>query len=150
MSSATVPVDSTSYRSPLGRRRKMADMDRRRILQGALGMGALGALASPRAALAGEGNHAYRWDLINVLSGCIEAGGHASSKARDGARITVTGSGSFRDNPGNAQDVTGGGTWDITPGTAPPARTRPHEVKSLISFQLPPRGNVGRRAKHGR
>ena len=121
----------------------MPDMDRRRILQGALGVGALGTLAGPRAALAGEGNHAYRWDLINVLSGCIEAGGHASSKARDGARITVTGSGTFRDNPGKAQDVTGGGTWDITPGTATPAGSGTYEVTRFISFDLPPGGNVG-------
>src|SRR5439155_22328993 len=92
-------------RRRLGRRRKMADMDRRRILQGALGMGALGTLAGPRAALAGEGNHAYRWDIVNNLGPCTEPGGKASSKSRDGARITVTGSGTFRDNPGNSQDV---------------------------------------------
>ena len=121
----------------------MADMDRRRILQGALGMGALGTLAGPRAALAGQGNHAYRWDLINVLSGCIEAGGHASSKSRDGARITVTGSGTFRDNPGNPQDVTGGGEWQITPGSATPAGSGTYEVTRFISFDLPPGGNVG-------
>jgi len=121
----------------------MPDMDRRRILQGALGVGVLGTLAGPRAALAGQGNHEYRWDIINVLSGCIEAGGHASSKSRDGARITVTGSGTFRDNPGNPQDVTGGGEWEITAGSATPAGSGTYEVTRFISFDLPPGGNVG-------
>ena len=116
----------------------MPDMDRRRILQGALGVGALGTLAGPRAALAGQGNHEYRWDIINNQGACAEAGGHASSKSRDGARITVTGSGTFRDNPGNPQDVTGGGHWTITAGTATPAGEGDYEVTRFISFDLPP------------
>lgn len=116
----------------------MTDMDRRRILQGALGVGALGALAGPSVALAGAGSHEYRWDIVNVFGGCDEAGGRGSSKARDGARITVSGSGTFRDNPGNPQDVTGGGDWEITAGTATPAGKGTYEVTRFISFDLPP------------
>ncbi len=122
----------------------MTDMDRRRILQGALGVGALGALAGPRATLAGQGNHEYRWDLVNNLGPCTEPGGHASSKSRDGARITMTGSGTFRDNPGNPQDVTGGGHWAITAGTATPAGEGDYEVTRFISFDLPPGANPPR------
>lgn len=116
----------------------MTDVDRRRILQGALGLGVLGTLGGPRPVLAGAGNALYSWDIINVLGACQEAGGRASSKSRDGARITVTGSGTFRDNPGHPQDVTGGGEWTITAGTATPAGSGTYEVTRFISFDLPP------------
>jgi len=127
----------------------MADMDRRRILQGALGVGVLGTLVGPRAALAGQGNHAYRWDLINVLSGCIEAGGHASSKARDGARITVTGAGGFLGPVAvDALARQGARVQAIIgppgePARIPPAGSGTYEVTRFISFDLPPGGNVG-------
>lgn len=116
----------------------MSVVDRRRILKSAVGLGVLGAVGRIPVVRAGGSNAEYRWDIVNVFGGCIEAGGHASSKSRDGARITVTGSGTFRDNPGNSQDVTGGGEWTITAGTATPAGSGTYEVTRFISFDLPP------------
>src|SRR2546427_5986603 len=62
---------------------------------------------------ASASNHHMRWDLISIDfgTGTASAGGVASARANDGAKITLTGSGAYRSNPGNAQDVTGGGTW---------------------------------------
>jgi len=51
-----------------------------------------------------------RWDLTNITGG-ISAGGKASALARDGSKITVTGSGTFR-AAGKSQDVGGGGNWE--------------------------------------
>src|SRR5713226_5123873 len=58
-------------------------------------------------------NHHMRWDIISVNfgTGTLSAGGVASARANDNSKITLTGSGTFRSNPGNPQDVTGGGTW---------------------------------------
>lgn len=119
----------------------MTDVDRRRILQGAMGLGVLGTLAGARAALAGDGNALYSWDIVNLgFPGplCAEEGGQASSKSLDGARITVTGSGTFRDGPGHSQNVTGGGTWVITPGTTTPGGIGTFEVVHFIDFVLAP------------
>jgi hypothetical protein len=112
-------------------------MTSRRLLQGAMALVVLGPLAGPQAVLAGD-NALYSWDIVNVLGGCVAAGGEASSKSLDNARITVTGSGTFRDNPGNSQSVTGGGEWTITPGTATPAGSGTYEVTRFISFDLAP------------
>jgi len=58
-------------------------------------------------------NTKMRWDIINVdfATGTISAGGQASARANDNSRITLTGSGTFRSNPGKPQAVKGGGTW---------------------------------------
>src|SRR2546426_9868909 len=61
---------------------------------------------------ASASNHHMRWDIISVDfgTGTVSAGGVASARANlDLSKITLTGSGTYRSNPGNAQDVTGGG-----------------------------------------
>lgn len=90
---------------------------RRQVLKGAAAAGALAALGAPLAAVADderrEGRR-VRWDLINVAGACVAPGGHASAKANDGSRITLTGSGTFpfvRNK--SRKDVTGGGTWTV-------------------------------------
>src|SRR5206468_7551863 len=63
---------------------------------------------------ASASNHAMRWDIIDVnfATGTVSAGGVASSRANlDLSTITLSGSGTYRSNPGNPRDVTGGGTW---------------------------------------
>ena len=96
---------------------------RRRILAGAAAVGVVGALGASASASAdeGEGEGRIRWDIVNLfpLSSCVRGGGHASSFAQDGAKITITGSGTFPDVRNRCTGgVTGGGTWSITPGTA--------------------------------
>lgn len=117
-------------------------MDRRQVLQGAVGLGVAGMLLGPRAARAGSDTSAlYRWDISNIGLPpplCAEAGGEASSRSLDGARITVTGSGTFRDSPGHSQAVTGGGTWVITPGASTPGGSGTYEVVHFIDFVLAP------------
>lgn len=119
----------------------MTHFDRRQVLKGALGLGAAGVLIGPEAVFAGGDNALYRWDLVNVGFPpplCAEEGGEASSRARDGARITLTGSGTFRDNAGKSQNLTGGGTWTIAPGTATPGGSGTYEVVRFVSFELAP------------
>src|SRR3989454_12854926 len=63
---------------------------------------------------ASASNHHMRWDIISVDfgTGTVSAGGVASARANlDLSKITLTGSGTYRSNPGNSQHVTGGGTW---------------------------------------
>ncbi|MGH2451371.1 MAG: hypothetical protein ACRDGE_08905 [Candidatus Limnocylindria bacterium] len=116
----------------------MTQMDRREVLKGAVGLGVAGVLLGRSAALAGGTNARYRWDIVNVLGGCTEEGGEASSKSLDGARITVTGSGTFRDGPGHSQNVTGGGTYLITAGTSTPASSGTYKVVRFVGFVLAP------------
>jgi hypothetical protein len=101
----------------------MADpqITRRDVLKGAAAVGVLGALGAPALAFAQDGAEVrIRWDLPNIFTPCPEAGGHASARAVDGARITLTGSGTFPNVRNRCRrDVTGGGTWEITPGSAP-------------------------------
>lgn len=120
-----------------------SQMDRRQVLKGAVGLGVAGAVLGPAAAaaFAGGDNGLYRWDIVNLgFPGplCAEEGGQASSKALDGARITVRGSGTFRDGPGNSQNVTGGGDYVITAGTATPAEAGTYEVDRFVGFVLAP------------
>jgi hypothetical protein len=49
--------------------------------------------------------------------------------------ITLTGSGTFRSNPGHPQDVTGGGTW-TTVGAGAGSGT--YKVTGFVSFVLAP------------
>lgn len=120
-----------------------SQMDRRQVLKGAVGLGVAGAVLGPAAAaaFAGGDNGLYRWDIVNLgFPGplCAEEGGWASSKALDGARISVSGSGTFRDGPGNSQNVTGGGDYVITAGTATPAQAGTYEVDRFVGFVLAP------------
>jgi hypothetical protein len=119
----------------------MARMDRRHVLKGAAGLGIAGALYGPAAALAGDGDgKRYRWDIINVGFPpplCAEAGGQASSKALDGSRITLTGSGTFVDGRTCSRKVTGGGNWTVV-GSAPTPGSGTYKVTHFISFDLAP------------
>jgi hypothetical protein len=93
---------------------------------------------------AGSSNHLYQWDIIH-LSGpppvtSTLPGGNASACAASSCdnMITLTGSGTFRANPGRSQDVTGGGTW-TTAGFAAGHGT--YQVTGFVSFVLAP-GNL--------
>src|SRR3989442_1781665 len=115
---------------------------------------------------ASASNHHMRWDIvsINFATGTVSAGGIASARANlDLSKITLTGSGTFRSNPGNPQDVTGGGTWqtfDASGGWTgrgrftggrlgglplPPGPLPPHHEK----IRAPPRGQRPARALRG-
>ncbi len=89
---------------------------------------------------ASASNHHMRWDIItvNFATGTASAGGVASARANlDLSKITLTGSGTFRSNPGNPQDVTGGGTWqtfDASGSTGSGSYT----VTGLVSFTVAP------------
>lgn len=99
---------------------------------------------------ASASNHHMRWDIISVdfSTGTLSAGGIASAQANDGSRITLTGSGTFRSNPGNPQDVTGGGTWQ----TAANERSGTYQVTEFVRFEVAPgtpplpNDNIGNRA----
>ena len=73
-------------------------LSRRQLLKGAGAVGVLGALGIPTAVFAEDGK--VRWDIINVDfgTGTLSAGGHASARANDGSKITLTGSGTFRES----------------------------------------------------
>ncbi len=102
------------------------------------------ALLVPAGASAGSSSHLYRWDIIH-LSGpppvtTTLPGGAASACAASSCAnmITLTGSGTFRSNPGGPQDVTGGGTW-TTAGFGAGSGT--YKVTGFVSFVLAP-GNL--------
>ena len=94
---------------------------------------------SPSAS-ASASNHHMRWDIIDVdfATGTLSAGGVASASANDGSKITLTGSGTFRSNPGNPQDVTGGGTWQTFDPVGGPTGNGKYTVTGLVSFTLAP------------
>lgn len=135
-------MDKLDHRKPL-EEGGAAQINRRQVLKGAVGLSIAGVLFGPGAAAAGRNNARYRWDIVNLgFPGplCAEEGGQASSRSLDGARISVTGSGTFRDNGGigHPQNVTGGGTYTITAGAATPAQAGTFEVVHFVSFDLAP------------
>jgi hypothetical protein len=75
-----------------------------------------------------------RWDIVSIDfgTGTASAGGVASAFANDGSEITLTGSGTFRSNPGKSQAVTGGGTWETSTGSGT------YEVAGFVSYVLAP------------
>src|SRR2546425_11501861 len=80
---------------------------------------------------ASASNHHMRWDIISVnfATLTLSAGGVASARANlDLSKITLTGSGTFRSNPGNPQDVTSGG----------PTGSGSYTVTGFVSFILAP------------
>ena len=83
---------------------------------------------------ASASNHHMRWDILSVNFGTrtASAGGIASAQANDGSEITLTGSGTFRSNPGNPQDVTGGGTWQTSTGSGT------YQVTEFVRFEVAP------------
>jgi hypothetical protein len=86
------------------------------------------------ATAAGSQNALMRWDLVSIDfgTGTVSAGGVASAFANDGSEITLTGSGTFRSNPGKSQAVTGGGTWETSTGSGT------YEVTGFVSYVLAP------------
>ena len=90
---------------------------------------------------ASASNHHMRWDIISVnfATGTASAGGVASARANlDLSTITLTGSGTFRSNPGNAQDVTGGGTWQTFDASGGSTGSGSYAVTGLVSFTVAP------------
>jgi uncharacterized protein YfaQ (DUF2300 family) len=89
---------------------------------------------------ASASNHHMRWDIINVnfATGTLSAGGVASARANDGSKITLTGSGTFRSNPGNPQDVAGGGTWETFNAAGTSTGSGTYTVTEFVSFVLAP------------
>ena len=90
---------------------------------------------------ASASNHHMRWDIIDVdfATGTLSAGGVASARANlDLSKITLTGSGTFRSNPGNPQDVTGGGTWQTFDASGGSTGSGSYTVTGLVSFTLAP------------
>ncbi len=92
-------------------------------------------------ASAGPSNDLYRWDIIHLSTlpppTTTLPGGLASACAAPSCanKITLTGSGTFRSNPGKPQDVTGGGTWTVV-GAGAGSGT--YEVTGFVSHVLAP------------
>lgn len=101
------------------------------------------ALAITGGAVGGSSNNnnsKIRWDIVSIdfVAGTIDAGGTASALAADGSKITMTGSGTFRSNPGKPQSVTGGGTWTtFAPGGAV-AGSGTYAVTGFIDWEVAP------------
>jgi hypothetical protein len=115
-------------------------MKKRVILVGLLTGIAAFALAVAGGAVGGSDNHKMRWDIVSIDfgAGTVDAGGFASALAADGSKITMTGSGTFRSNPGNPQSVTGGGTWTtFSPGGAATG-SGTYEVTGFVDFDVAP------------
>src|SRR3989475_11383802 len=91
---------------------------------------------------ASASNQHMRWDIISVDfgTGTLSASGMASARANlDLSKITLTGSGTFRSNPGNPRDVTGGGTWQTFDASGGPTGSGRLKGASLLGFTLGPR-----------
>jgi hypothetical protein len=137
-------VQRTSKRSN-GRR----EMRRLRLIGVAVALAVLVLLVvSPLASSASGGsrNTKHQWDIINFdfATSTITAGGPASAFATGSGgsihtgKITVTGHGTFRSNPGNPQDVTGGGTWQTFDGTGSPSGSGRYQVTGFVDFHVAP------------
>ena len=113
---------------------------RRSAWLGAVTLAAAAALYLSVLPAGAHDNHKYRWDIISVDfgTGTLSAGGHASAFANDGSKITLTGSGTFRSNPGNPQDVTGGGTWTTYAAGGSATGSGTYRVTRLVSFAPAP------------
>ena len=53
-------------------------------------------------------------------------------------KITVTGHGTFRSNPGKPQDVTGGGKWQTFDGSGTPTGSGEYKVTRFVHFVVAP------------
>lgn len=109
-------------------------VSRRQVLKGAGAVGVLSALAAPTAVFAD--NTTVRWDVVSITNGAINSGGVASAKAKDGSKITVTGSGRFQ--PGDAENVTGGGTWKTFDAAGNQTDAGTYEVRGLAHWKKAP------------
>jgi hypothetical protein len=99
-----------------------------------------------RSATGSHKNHEMRWDIIHFdfATSTLSPGGHASAFATgsggsaSAGKITVTGGGTFRSNPGNPQAVTGGGTWQTFDGAGSATGSGTYQVTGLVDFDLAP------------
>jgi hypothetical protein len=84
---------------------------------------------NPNASRSSGDKKLVRWD-VGVFDGS------SSATASSDARITFTGSGTFRTNHKNREDrhVTGGGTWQ----TSTPSASGTYTVTALLSFHVAP------------
>jgi len=100
-----------------------AGLSRRHMLRAAGALGALTAVGGPAVVFAQPATSRHRLDLpsIDFTTGEARAGGNASAMAVDRSLIKLTGSGTFRESPGDAQAVTSGGEWSTS--AAASART---------------------------
>src|SRR5215831_3658009 len=116
-------------------------LSRRRVLKTMGVVGAAGAFLASTAVLAEAADNAkMRWDIVNVdfATSTLLAGGQASARANDNSKITVTGSGTFRSNPGNPQDVTGGGIWETFSPVGASTGRGTYNVTGLVGFHVAP------------
>jgi hypothetical protein len=81
------------------------------IASAAVALITLSLALSPADTAQAADNGLFRWDIIHVDFTTtpfeLTAGAHTSATAQDESSITLSGSGTFRVNPGNPQDVTG-------------------------------------------
>ncbi len=84
----------------------------------------------------------FRWDIVSidfsVTPHPVTSGGMASALANDDSKITLTGSGTFRSNPGNPQDVTGSGTWQTFAKSGLSTGSGMYKVTGLVRFAVAP------------
>ncbi len=94
----------------------------------------------------GQANTGMQWDIIslNFATSTLTPGGHASAFATGSGgtahagKITVTGHGTFRSNPGKPQDVTGGGRWQTFDAAGASTGSGTYEVTGFVDFDVAP------------
>jgi hypothetical protein len=92
------------------------------------------------ATAAGSPNLLMRWDIVSIDfgTGTASAGGVASAFANDNSKITLTGTGTFRSNPGRPQAVTGGGSWTTYAPGGSATGSGTYEVTGFVFYVLDP------------
>jgi hypothetical protein len=107
-----------------------------------LAIAALAPLLIVSTARGGKGKNeevTVRWDIVHFTSfnpNTFEAGGHASARAEDLSKITLTGTGTF--NPGASDEVTGGGTWQTFSPSGTSTGNGTYKVTGFIRFDQAP------------
>jgi hypothetical protein len=88
----------------------------------------------------GADNNRMRWDIVSLdfAAGTVDEGGVASALAADGSMITLTGSGTFRANPGNPQAVSGGGAWSTFDAGGISTGSGSYSVTGFVEWHLAP------------
>ena len=94
----------------------------------------------------GQANTGMQWDIVslNFATSTLTPGGHASAFATGSGgtahagKITVTGHGTFRSNPGKPQNVTGGGTWQTFDAAAVSTGSGTYKVTGFVDFDVAP------------
>ncbi len=82
-----------------------------------------------------------RWDIVSLDFSTdpptANAGGIASARANDGSKITLTGSGTLQDKPGNPH-ADGGGMWTTFAPDGSVTGSGTYEVSGVVRFQAAP------------